>query len=62
MLASPLDHLIGVGEIRRASLLKRFATIESVFLASDDELRAAGLSPKTIEDLRAKTPRDLAKG
>jgi excinuclease ABC subunit C len=59
LLTSSLDQLIGVGEIRRTSLLKHFTSIDGVFAASDDELRTAGLSAKSIEDLRAKTPRDL---
>jgi excinuclease ABC subunit C len=60
LLTSPLDHLIGVGEMRKAFLLKRFASVAGVFAASDDDLRAAGLSAKSIEDLRAKTPHGLS--
>lgn len=52
-IASKLDHIIGIGEIRRASLLKAFGTPAHIAEASDDELRAAGLDSATIAQLRA---------
>ncbi len=54
LLTSQLDQIIGVGEIRRASLLRRFKTLEGLAAASDEELRATGLSEQTIQDLRTQ--------
>jgi excinuclease ABC subunit C len=53
LVSSQLDHVIGVGEIRRASLLRRFKTVEGVVTASDEELRAAGLSDNSIRRIRS---------
>jgi excinuclease ABC subunit C len=53
LVASTLDQIIGIGEIRRASLLKTFGTPARVAEATDDELRAAGLDTATIAHLRA---------
>ncbi|ALA56958.1 excinuclease ABC subunit UvrC [Nitrospira moscoviensis] len=53
LVASKLDQVIGIGEIRRASLLKTFGTPARVAEATDDELRAAGLDTATIAQLRA---------
>jgi excinuclease ABC subunit C len=58
LLASRLDHIIGIGEIRRATLLNRFKTIEGILAASDTELKAAGLSARAIEDLRTLSRTD----
>lgn len=54
LLASQLDHIIGIGEIRRTSLLRRFKTLEGLAAASDDDLRATGLNSQTIQDLRTQ--------
>jgi len=54
LLASQLDHIIGIGEIRRTSLLRRFKTLEGLAAASDEDLRATGLNSQTIHDLRAQ--------
>jgi len=54
LLTSQLDQIIGVGEIRRASLLRRFKTLEGLAAASDDDLRAIGLNEQTIQDLRTQ--------
>jgi excinuclease ABC subunit C len=54
LLASQLDQIIGVGEIRRASLLRRFKTLEGLAAASDEDLRGTGLSTQTIHDLRTQ--------
>jgi excinuclease ABC subunit C len=56
LVTSKLDRIIGIGEIRRASLLKTFGTPASVAQASDEELRAAGLDAATIAQLRAHLP------
>ncbi len=53
LVASQLDHIIGIGEIRRMSLLKTFGTPAQVSQATDEELRAAGLDTATIAQLRA---------
>ena len=54
LLTSQLDQIIGVGEIRRVSLLRRFKTLEGLAAASDDDLRAIGLNEQTIQDLRTQ--------
>jgi excinuclease ABC subunit C len=54
LLASQLDQIIGIGEIRRASLLRRFKTLEGLAAASDEDLRATGLNPQTIHHLRTQ--------
>jgi excinuclease ABC subunit C len=53
LLASQLDSIIGIGEIRRASLLRRFKTLQDIAAAPDEELRSTGLNSQTIQDLRA---------
>ena len=52
LLTSPLDQIIGIGEIRRATLLNRFKTIAGIMAASDEDLRAAGLTAQSIRALR----------
>lgn len=54
LLTSQLDQIIGVGEIRRASLLRRFKTLEGLAAASDEDLRATGLNSQTIQDIRTQ--------
>lgn len=53
LLSSQLDRIIGIGEIRRATLLNRFKTIEGILAASDEDLRRAGLTTQSIQALRA---------
>lgn len=53
LLTSRLDQVIGIGEIRRATLLNRFKTLEGIMSASDSDLRAAGLTTRSIQALRA---------
>lgn len=53
LTASQLDQIIGIGEIRRATLLKKFGTIADIAKASHEELRAVGLDDATIAHLRA---------
>jgi len=57
LMASPLDQVIGIGEIRKATLLNRFKTLESILAASDTELKESGLSARTILELRTILPR-----
>jgi len=58
LLTSRLDQVIGIGEIRRATLLNRFKTVEGILAASDGELKTAGLSPQTIREIRARLQAD----
>lgn len=53
LTASQLDQIIGIGEIRRATLLKKFGTIADIAKASHEELRAVGLDDATIAHLRS---------
>jgi excinuclease ABC subunit C len=52
LLTSRLDQVIGIGEIRRATLLNRFKTLEGIMAASDSDLREAGLTTQSIHALR----------
>jgi excinuclease ABC subunit C len=54
LLTSRLDQIIGIGEIRRATLLNRFKTIEGILAASDIELKKTGLSTQAIRELRTR--------
>jgi excinuclease ABC subunit C len=54
LLTSRLDQIIGIGEIRRATLLNRFKTVEGILAASDSELEKAGLSTQVIRELRKR--------
>ena len=52
LISSRLDHIIGIGEIRRNSLLRRFGDLEGIARASEEELRNAGLDSKTVQEVR----------
>lgn len=52
LIGSSLDQVIGIGEIRRNQLLSQFGSLDQLASASDEALRKAGLSVKTIVDLR----------
>jgi excinuclease ABC subunit C len=52
LMASELDHIIGVGEIKRNRLLKKFGSLEKLAAATDEELRDAGLTAETSRELR----------
>ena len=52
LISSKLDHVIGIGEIRRDRLLERFGTLEQLASASDEALREAGLNMETMVNLR----------
>ncbi|MDF0645451.1 MAG: excinuclease ABC subunit UvrC [Nitrospira sp.] len=56
LLSSKLDQIIGIGEIRRARLLKRFGSVERVAAASDDDLRKSGIDERTVAELRKALP------
>ncbi|MBS0150095.1 MAG: excinuclease ABC subunit UvrC [Nitrospira sp.] len=52
LVSSKLDHVIGIGEIRRNQLLERFGSLDQLASVSDEALREAGLSVETILKLR----------
>lgn len=52
LVTSKLDQIIGVGEIRRNRLLKKFGSLENILQATDDELKAAGIDARTVAELR----------
>ncbi|MEC4891062.1 MAG: excinuclease ABC subunit UvrC [Nitrospira sp.] len=52
LIASKLDHIIGIGEIRRTTLLKQFGSVDALAAASDSALAEAGLDATTIAALR----------
>jgi excinuclease ABC subunit C len=57
LLASELDQVSGIGEIRRKRLLKKFGSLERIAEATDDQLRSAGIDLTTLVALRkALTP------
>ncbi|HEY6086020.1 MAG TPA: excinuclease ABC subunit UvrC, partial [Nitrospira sp.] len=52
LVSSQLDQIIGIGEIRRGKLLRRFGSVEHIAAASDDALRESGLDAKTVAEIR----------
>lgn len=52
MVASRLDAITGVGEIRRKTLLRRFGSLEKIAEATDEQLRDAGVDAKTAAEIR----------
>ncbi|MDX2250791.1 MAG: excinuclease ABC subunit UvrC [Nitrospira sp.] len=52
LLASVLDQVTGIGAMRRNRLLNQFGSLDHLASASDDTLRAAGLSTDTVLRLR----------
>ncbi|MGH7206706.1 MAG: excinuclease ABC subunit UvrC [Nitrospiraceae bacterium] len=52
LVASRLDQIIGVGEIRRNRLLRTFGSLEKITEATDEQLREAGVDAKTAAELR----------
>lgn len=61
LVASRLDQIIGVGEIRRNSLLRKFGSIEQIATATDQELREAGIDAKTAAEIRKALAQPLAR-
>jgi excinuclease ABC subunit C len=54
LIASRLDAIAGVGEVRRTRLLQHFTSLDQIAAASDDELRdAAGIDAETAGRIRA---------
>jgi excinuclease ABC subunit C len=52
VVASKLDHIIGIGEVRRNRLLNQFGSLDQLAAASDEALREAGLHADTVVNLR----------
>ena len=52
LMASPLDQVIGIGEIKRTRLLKQYGSLANIAAATDNELTAAGLDAKAIAEMR----------
>jgi excinuclease ABC subunit C len=52
LIASKLDQIIGVGEIRRNTLLTKFGGLNKIAAASDEELKEAGVDAMTVGRLR----------
>jgi excinuclease ABC subunit C len=52
LIASQLDQIIGVGEIRRNRLLRHFGSLEKIAQASEQELREAGVDTKTAAEVK----------
>ncbi|MEW6543401.1 MAG: excinuclease ABC subunit UvrC [Nitrospirota bacterium] len=52
MKASRLDQIIGIGEIRRNRLLRKFGSLEAIAKATDEQLREAGVDAKTAAEIR----------
>ena len=52
LLASELDQVSGIGEIRRKQLLKQFGSLERIAEATDEQLRSAGIDISTVAALR----------
>lgn len=52
LTSSKLDQIIGIGEIRRKRLLKKFGSLDKIAEASDEKLREAGVDAITIAEMR----------
>ena len=52
MLASKLDQIIGVGEIKRNRLLKQFGSLDKIEAASDEDLQKVGINLQTAREIR----------
>ena len=53
LLASQLDQIIGIGEIKRTNLLKQFGSVKEIAEAPTEALQAAGLDHEAITKLRS---------
>jgi len=52
LVSSKLDQIIGVGEIRRNTLLRTFGSLDKIAAATDAQLREAGLDAKTAAEIK----------
>ncbi len=60
--SSKLDRVIGIGEIRRNRLLKRFGSLSQIAAATDEELREAGVPAETVARIRTAMGSDATTG
>jgi excinuclease ABC subunit C len=56
LMASQLDQVRGIGEIKRTRLLKQYGSLANIAAATDNELKAAGLDAKTVAEIRKALP------
>lgn len=52
LMASQLDRVSGIGEVKRARLLKQYGSLANIASATDDELASSGLDAKTVAAMR----------
>lgn len=52
LVSSKLDRIIGIGEIRRNTLLRKFGSLDKIAAATDAQLREAGLAARTVAEIR----------
>jgi excinuclease ABC subunit C len=52
LVSSKLDQIVGIGEIRRNRLLKKFGSLDKIAAATDAQLREAGLDARTAAEIR----------
>lgn len=52
LVSSKLDRIIGVGEVRRNTLLRKFGSLDRIAQATDEELQKAGVDAKTAAAIR----------
>lgn len=52
LISSRLDHIIGVGELRRNRLLRHFGSLDKISQATEAELKQAGLDARTAQEVR----------
>ena len=52
LVSSKLDHVVGIGEIRRNQLLEKFGSLDKLASASNEALQDAGLNAETVLNLR----------
>ena len=52
LISSRLDQIIGVGEIRRNTLLRQFGSLKNIARATEEDLKQAGLDSRTAQEVR----------
>ncbi len=52
LVASKLDQIIGVGEIKRNKLLKKFGSVDKIAQATDESFRELGIDERTVGEIR----------
>ncbi|MET0514551.1 MAG: excinuclease ABC subunit UvrC [Nitrospiraceae bacterium] len=51
LISSRLDRIIGIGEIRRNTLLRHFGSLDNIARATEEELKQAGLDGRTAKEV-----------